>query len=409
MKLSVRTVKNGLLIVLSAIVYVLIIHSNIYAQSPVPDGAKVQRIKTGYQFVEGPLWREPGYLIFSDIPANTVYKWSPDGSVETFLKPSGNSNGLAADLEGRVLLAQHGKRSISRLEADGTETELATHFDGKRLNSPNDLAVKSDGSIYFTDPPYGINSSQEELGYYGIFRISADGQLYLLDNSLTRPNGIVFSPDEKKLYVNDSQARKIYVWDVENDSTLANKKLFATMTGGGAADGMKVDTNGNLYSTGPGGIWIFKPDGSVLDKIPVSESTTNLNWGDADRKALYITADKSIYSIRLNATGITTKISPDNPSALPSHIELYKNYPNPFNPSTTITFRLTKPDLVVLQIFDIQGKLVKTITNDYISAGEHRFIWNARNNAGRTVSSGLYFYRLISNTAILYGKMVYVG
>ncbi len=409
MKLNVQLFKNTFLIFLFSITGTMIFVSDTFAQSPVPEGAEVQRIKTGYQFVEGPLWLEPGYLIFSDITANTVYKWSPDGSVETFLKPSGNSNGLAADLEGRVLLAQHGKRSISRLETDGTESALATHYEGKRLNSPNDLAVKSDGSIYFTDPPYGINSSQEELGYYGIFRIAADGQLYLLDKSLSRPNGIVFSPDEKKLYVNDSQARKIYVWDVENDSTLTNKKLFATMTGSGSADGMKVDTNGNLYSAGPDGIWIFKPDGSVLDKIPVPETTTNLNWGDANRKTLYITADKSIYSISLNAIGITTKISPDHSFVVPLQIQLFNNYPNPFNPSTTISFGLTKPDHVVLQIFDVQGKLVKTITNDYISAGEHRFVWNARNDAGLRIASGIYFYRLKTDKIVLSGKMLLIG
>ncbi|MBN2414006.1 SMP-30/gluconolactonase/LRE family protein [candidate division KSB1 bacterium] len=409
MNLIIRSLLNTVFIFLLVFTGVMINGSLVFAQSPVPEGAEVQRVKTGYQFVEGPLWLEPGYLIFSDIPANTIYRLSPDGSVDIYLTPSGNSNGLAMDLEGRVLLAQHGKRSVSRLETDGTETALATHYEGKRLNSPNDLAVKTDGSIYFTDPPYGISSSQEELGYSGIFRIAADGQLYLLDNSLSRPNGIVFSPDEKKLYVNDSQARLIYVWDVKNDSILVNKKLFATMTGSGSADGMKVDTNGNLYSTGPGGIWIFKPDGSVIDKIPVPETTTNLNWGEADRKTLYISAGKSIYSIRLNATGVTTTISPDNSSVIPSRIQLFKNYPNPFNPNTTIFFKLTEPDYVILQVFDVQGKLVKTINNNYIPAGEHRFIWNARNNTGIRVTSGIYFYRLKTDKTVMSGKMLFIG
>jgi len=409
MKLISQTIKNIFLISLLTLTSILIFMTNTSAQSPVLEGAKVDKIAGGFQFVEGPLWREPGYLIFSDIPANTIYKWSADGGVETFLTPSGNSNGLAADLEGRLLLAQHGKRRIARIEKDGTEIGLATHYNGKRLNSPNDLAVKTDGSIYFTDPPYGINSSQEELGYYGIFRIAPGGQLYLLDKSLTRPNGIVFSPDEKRLYINDSQARKIYVWDVENDSTLANKRLFATMEGSGSADGMKVDTNGNLYSTGPGGIWIFAPDGSLIDKIPVTGQTTNLNWGNADRKTLYITSGNSVYMIQRNATGMTTWILNDASSALPPHIKLLKNYPNPFNPSTTIFFQLTKPAHVVLKIFDVQGKLVKTINNNFVSAGEHRYIWDARNEADQRISSGIYFYRLQTDNMLLSGKMLLIG
>src|SRR3972149_4725840 len=195
--------RNVFLIALGVVIF----NMEVIAQSPVPSGATVEKVTDGYQFVEGPLWREPGYLIFSDIPANTVYKWAEAGGKEVFLIPSGNSNGLAADLQDRVLLAQHGNRRISRIEEDNTEIALATHYDNKKLNSPNDIAVKSSGSIYFTDPPYGINPNQEELGFYGIYCLTPDSNLYLLDNSLSRPNGIVFSPDETKLYVNDSQAR----------------------------------------------------------------------------------------------------------------------------------------------------------------------------------------------------------
>lgn len=368
----------------------------IWAQSPVPDGAEVDKIAGGYQFVEGPLWREPGYLIFSDINGNTIYKWSPDGGKETFYTPSGNSNGLAADLQGRVLMAQHGNRQIARLEDDGSETPLATHYDSKRLNSPNDIAVKSDGSIYFTDPPYGINAWQEELGFYGIFRLTTEGELILLDNSLSRPNGIVFSPDESKLYVNDSQTRKIYVWDVKADYGIENKKLFATMTGNGSADGMEMDSNGNIYSAGPGGVWIYNPDGALLDKIDVPEQTTNVAWGDLARNTLYITSGTSIYSITLNATGVQTGIIQKDRAALPASIELYANYPNPFNPVTTISFRLEKPQYVTMQILNIHGKIVRAFAGEYYPQGIHNLEWNSCDDFGKPVASGVYYCRTSS-------------
>jgi len=219
---------------LSSMVFILT--PPLVAQSPVLKDATVEKIATGFQFTEGPCWRTAGYLVFSDIQGNTVYKWTPEQGAQIFLQPSGNSNGLAEDNEGRLLLAQHGKRRIAHLEADGTETALATQFNGKRLNSPNDIAVKSDGAIYFTDPPYGINSSQEELGFYGVYRLSPDGSdLALLVDSLYRPNGLAFSPD-----------------------------------------------------------------GQFIDKIAVPERTRNLAWGDKDRKTLYITAGASVYRIRLS-------------------------------------------------------------------------------------------------------------
>jgi len=376
------------------------------AQSPVPDGAEVDKIASGYQFVEGPLWREPGYLIFSDINGNTIYKWSPVDGKGIFYTPSGNSNGLAVDLQGRVLMAQHGKRQIARVEDDGTETPLATHFDSKRLNSPNDLTVKSDGSIWFTDPPYGINSSQKELGFYGIFRLSTNGELILLDNSLSRPNGIAFSPDETKLYVNDSQARKIYVWDIQPDLTLANKKLFATMSGSGSADGMEMDCNGNLYSSGPGGVWIYQPDGTLLDKIAVPEQTTNVAWGDSARNTLYITSGTSIYSITLNATGVQTGINKPRKTELPDALELFGNFPNPFNPVTTITFTLSKPEQVGVQIVNIQGELARSWDSRDYDRGTHNLVWNACDVNGVAVASGVYYCLLTSGSGTRTLKML---
>ncbi len=378
----------------------------LYAQSPVPEDATLDKIADGFQFVEGPVWHPNEFLIFSDIPGNTVYKWDPaTGTTETFHKPSGNSNGLSLDLPGNVLLCQHGKRRVARLEENGTETALATHYDGKRLNSPNDLAVKSDGSIFFTDPPYGISSGQEELGFYGIYRLTPEGEVILLDKSLNRPNGICFSPDESKLYVNDSQARRIYVWGVTEDLTLENRKLFYTMSGSGSADGMKVDTQGNLYSTGPGGVWIFAPDGTLLDKISVPGQTTNLNWGDADYQTLYITSGKALYKIRLNAVGAAVE---EPTGAFPKQFELRQNYPNPFNPSTTIAFTLKKPSLVALNVFNARGQTIKKLVSGEFDAGFYEFEWDATDSQGAPMASGIYFYQLTLDEQQATKKMVYI-
>lgn len=386
--------------------FLLFTVSAAVAQSPVPVGATVDKIATGFQFVEGPLWHPQGFLIFSDIPASTVFSWNPaTGKSAQFLKPSGNSNGLSLDLQGNVLLCQHGKRRVARLAADGTETAVAERYDGKRLNSPNDLTVKSDGSIYFTDPPYGINSSQEELKFYGIFRYSPSGELILLDKSLSRPNGICFSPDEKKLYVNDSQALRIYVWDVKDDLTIANKKLFYAMTGSGAADGMKTDTEGRLYSTGPGGVWIFSPEGKVIDKIMVPETTTNLNWGDADYQTLFITAGVSVYSIRLNAVGAAVKEPIDT---VPQSFDLLQNYPNPFNPATTISFTLSRAAAVALTVFDGHGRQTAQLLDDYLAPGSHQVNWNARSADGSPLPSGVYFCRLQVGEEVKVHKMALI-
>lgn len=347
----------------------------VWSQSPVPSGGEAEKVAEGFQFVEGPVWMN-GVLLFSDIPANKVYQWTEESGESVFLSPSGNSNGLCLDLQGRLLLAQHGNRRVARLEEGGSQTALATHFDGKRLNSPNDMTVSLDGSVYFTDPPYGLsNPSSSELGYAGIYRIAPDGTLSLLDKTLYRPNGIALSPDEKKLYVNDSEARKIYVWDMQADFTIANKQLFYSMTGSGAADGMKMDTEGRLYSSGPGGVWIFAPDGSLLDKIPVPESVTNCNWGDEDKKALYITAGGSVYRIRLDAAGSAVN---RYGASLPDGFGLFPNYPNPFNPVTRIPYEIPGGGSAQFKIYDVSGRLVSFMDAGTRDAGIHFIEWNAK-------------------------------
>ncbi|MEL6166338.1 MAG: SMP-30/gluconolactonase/LRE family protein [Cyanobacteria bacterium J06628_3] len=221
-----------------------------------------------------------------------------------FRRPSGNTNGNAYDNQGRLISAQH-NRKLTRTEKDGKVTVLAERYKGKLLNSPNDIAVKSDNSIYFTDPPYGIKEEEEELGFYGIYRWD-NGNLTLLNKQMVRPNGIAFSPDEKKLYVSDSEKLHILVFDVKPDGTLSEGKVFAELPGStdkGVPDGMKVDTKGNIYCTGSGGVWIFSPTGQLLDKINVPEKATNLAWGNQNYQTLYITAGNSVYRIPLNAVG----------------------------------------------------------------------------------------------------------
>ena len=267
---------------------------------------QIEKIAEGFDFTEGPVWHPDGFLLFSDIPANTIYKWQPEQTTEVFRQPSGNANGNTLDLLGFLITAEHGNRRLSLTQQDGQIVTLVSHYQGKRLNSPNDLVVKSDGSIYFTDPPYGIKPEQEELGFYGVYRLTPDGKLTLLVDDFIKPNGIALSPDETKLYVNDSEKGHIRVFDVKPDGTLENSQLFAKLkppSQQGAADGMKVDIQGNVYSTGPGGVWIFSPNGNSLGIIETPEPPANIAWGDRDYKTLYITAKTSLYRIRLQIPG----------------------------------------------------------------------------------------------------------
>ncbi len=276
-------------------------------QTILDDRTKVEKIAGDFQFIEGPIWHPDGFLLFSDIPADTIYKFVSNQQVEVFRRPSGKANGNTLDKENHLITAEHSNRRISRTEKDGKVIELVAKYEGKRLNSPNDLVVKSDGSIYFTDPPYGITKEQEELGFYGVYRLTQDGKLTLLVKDIVLPNGIAFSPDEKKLYVNNSEAGYIAVFDVNSDGTVSNQRVFAELKDpgkNGVPDGLKVDVEGNVYSTGPGGVWILSPTGELLGKISVPETATNLAWGDDDRKTLYITGSKSLYRIRLKIAGV---------------------------------------------------------------------------------------------------------
>lgn len=277
----------------------------------ITPNAKVEKVAGGFKFTEGPVWHPEGFLLFSDIPANTIYKWQPNGKTEIFRQPSGKANGNALDTSGRLITAEHENRRLSLTEKGGQIVTLVNQYQGKQLNSPNDLVIKSDGSIYFTDPPFGIKPEREELGFYGVYRLAPDGTLTLLVNDFVRPNGIALSPDETKLYVNDSQQGQIRVFEVRSDGTLDNEKLFAKLlppSRAGAADGMEVDIKGNVYSTAPGGIWIFSPDGELLGIIETPEPPANLAWGDSDKRSLYITAKTSLYRIHLKVSGVRGQV-----------------------------------------------------------------------------------------------------
>ena len=290
----------------------------------VPANAAIEKIAGGYTWVEGPVWSRAGnYLLFSDVPSNRIIKWKAGEDTSDFLQRSGytgsepftgrepGSNGLTFDKEGRLVFCQHGDRSISRLEKDGTRTKLVDSYEGKRLNSPNDLIYKSNGDLYFTDPPYGLpktfDDPKKELAFQGVYRLSRDGKLTLLTKELKAPNGIAFSPDEKKLYVSDSALKQWFVFDVKKDGTLAPGKVFfdATEQGKGrlgSPDGLKVDTAGNIYSAAPGGVFIFAPDGTLLGRIELGTPTGNCAWGE-DGSTLFITSNTNVYRIRLKTKG----------------------------------------------------------------------------------------------------------
>ena len=290
----------------------------------VPAGAKIEKLANGFSFTEGPIWFDAGYLLFSDIPRNQMHKWTPDGKVTLFRKPSGydlndapagafiGSNGMTRDQQGRLIVCEHGNHRVTRTEKDGSVTVLADNYEGKRLNSPNDIVQKSNGDFYFTDPPYGLVMQDEdpkkELNFNGVFRLS-NGKLNLLYKEIARPNGLAFTPDEKYMYLNNSEPHhKVCLrFEVRDNGSLANEKVFFDMThdsNDGVPDGMKVDRKGNVYSTGPSGVWIFTPEGKHLGTIKPAEVPANLHWGDADAKTLYITARTGLYRIKLNIAGI---------------------------------------------------------------------------------------------------------
>lgn len=273
----------------------------------VPKDAALEKVAEGLAFTEGPVWHKDGYLLFSDCHKNGIMKWDPaSGKTTVFREVPGFSNGQTFDKAGHLITVEYGMHRLVRQGKDGSVTPLVSECEGKRLNSTNDVVVKSDGSIYFTDPPYGVKAEDRELDFCAVYRLSPYGKLTLLERDMPAPNGLAFSPDEKILYVADSMAMHILAFDVKPDGTLTNKRLFATLKAKerGCPDGLKVDTQGNVWSTGPGGVWVFDKTGRHLGIIRTPEVPTNCAWGDADGKALYMTTTTSVHRIRTNAVGI---------------------------------------------------------------------------------------------------------
>ena len=296
----------------------------------VASDAKIEILAEGYDWIEGPVWvKDGGYLLFSDVPQNVIYRWKSGEGARVYLKPSGytgsqprggeiGSNGLALDANGRLVLCQHGDRRMARMDAPldaprPTFATLADRYEGKRFNSPNDAVFHSNGDLYFTDPPYGLEKQFDdparEIPYQGVFRVGRSGAVTLLTREMTRPNGLAFSPDERRLYVaqSDQEAAIWRVFDVNDEGTLGTSRVLfdatpLTKTRPGLPDGMKIDTDGNLFATGPGGVLVISPQGTHLGTIMTGQATSNCAFGD-DGRTLYITADMYLMRVRLLAKG----------------------------------------------------------------------------------------------------------
>lgn len=293
----------------------------------ISEDAKIEILDSGYQWSEGPIWvQSHNMLLFSDVPANTIYQWTEEKGVETYLAPSGytgteahysdepGSNGLTLDLDGRLILCQHGDRKVSRMDAPFDQPKpayvtVADRYDGKRFNSPNDVVVRSNGDIFFTDPPYGLPLREKDTGketpFHGVYKVSKDGKVTLLVDSLSRPNGLAFTPDEKTLIIANSDPEKAvwYSFDISATDSLVNPRIMYdvtpnTKTEHGLPDGLKIDRSGNIFATGPGGVWVFNSDQKLIGRIRLPERTANCAFADDD-KTLYITSDMNLLRLKL--------------------------------------------------------------------------------------------------------------
>lgn len=322
-----------------ALAFFFFVTTAIFAAEPVPafqgsierldpaldalitPGVQIEVLASGFNWSEGPVWREGG-LVFSDVPENTVFGWKEgDTAAKVVLKPSGSlsdatgqgSNGLAVDAQGHLVLCQHGERRVARLEKDGSFTALADRYEGKRFNSPNDLVIAKDGTTYFTDPPYGLKKGgQPELPYHGVYAIKPTGQVALLIEDIRFPNGIALSPDQKTLFVavSDPQNTRVMAYDLLADGSAKNGRVFFNAQAlknkerKGGCDGMKVDTNGNVWTTGPGGVLVISKEGKHLGSILTGQATANCAFGAPDRSTLYITADMFLLRVKTLAKGL---------------------------------------------------------------------------------------------------------
>jgi len=288
--------------------------------SVVAPGADFELLADGFEFTEGPSWDHGGqYLVFSDIIGDRMYRWSPDDGCTVFREPSHMANGTTWDRQGRLLVCQHATSRVCRLTREGAAEVIASHFQGRELNSPNDIVEKSNGDIYFTDPnsgrtsPWGVPRAQD-LDFQGVYRLAPDtGELTLLVDDFAKPNGLCFSRDETRMFINDTDRQHIRVFDVQADGRLAGGEVWASTDGPhpGVADGMKVDAEGRLFSSGSGGIHVFDRGGERLGVIRTPQKAANFTWGGADRRDLLITASKSLYRLRMVVAGFLPPGYPD--------------------------------------------------------------------------------------------------
>src|SRR4051812_2043686 len=279
----------------------------------VDEDAELERLGTGFTFTEGPIWNPAGYLLFSDMPGDARRRWDEQSGVTEVANPSNKGNGMTLDDDGRLVVCEHVTSSVVRIDPDGTGSGrevLATHYEGKELNSPNDVVVKSDGSIYFSDPTYGRMPGfgverEQELDFQGVYRIQpGNGEPQLLVDDFDQPNGLCFSPDESLLYVNDTTRAHIRVFDVGSDGTISNGRTFAESIGTGSlekgdlVDGMKCDEGGTIWVTGPEGVWVFSPEGEHLGVVEIPESVGNLHWGGPDWSWMFVCATSGLYRFK---------------------------------------------------------------------------------------------------------------
>jgi gluconolactonase len=284
----------------------------------VDENAELERLGTGFTFTEGPIWNPDGFLLFSDMPGDVRRRWDPDSGVSEVANPSNKGNGMTLDHDGRLIVCEHVTSSVVRMDPDGRgggREVLATHYEGRELNSPNDVVVKSDGAIYFTDPTYGRMPGfgierEQDLDIQGVYRIAPEGgEPQLLIDDFDQPNGLCFSTDESLLYINDTTRAHIRVFDVQSDGTIANGRVLADGIGSGSleigdlVDGMKLDERGNVWVTGPGGVCVFDPEGRHIGTVEVPENVGNLNWGGPQWDQLFIPATTSVYRIQCKVSG----------------------------------------------------------------------------------------------------------
>jgi gluconolactonase len=262
---------------------------------------RVENLTVGYQFTEGPVWSHDNYLVFSDIPANKVFKWVPGAKPVVMRADSNNTNGNTYDQKGRLYSCEAKLRRVVRIDHAGRITVIADKYLGKKLNEPNDVVVRHDGNVYFTDPAFGTADERRELDFYGVFRIDPKGELEVLAKPKGRPNGIALSPDGKLLYVTNSDEKNIRTYDLDRAGAASNERVLVENIRG-VPDGMRVDEKGNLY-VAAGALEIYSPEGKSLASIPLAQPPSNCAFGDADFQTLYVTARSVVYRIRLNVKG----------------------------------------------------------------------------------------------------------